>query len=145
MQRRPENDFGCRRKEKNMSDKRVWIYCRVAHPESDNHILKIQQEYLIRYAATNGYTIAGITAEYGSGLDFGRTGLSEVMEAAKYGKMDAVLVSKLDRIGRTIKKLIEFENELNERHVELLCSDGSNNTAFIQNIFSEALKPVFTR
>lgn len=128
-----------------MSNKRVWIYCRVAHPESDNHSLEIQQAYLIRYAAAYGYTVAGVTAEYGSGLDFGRDGLSEVMEATKYGKMDAVLVSNLDRIGRTMIKLIEFENKLNERHVELLCSDGSNNTAFIRNIFPEALKPVFAR
>ena len=63
-----------------MNDKRTWIYCRVAHP--DTWALAAQQRSLERYAERQGLTVVGTTAEHASGLNYSRRGLAEVSAAA---------------------------------------------------------------
>ena len=57
-------------------------------------------EFLRRWAAEKGYTVAGETAEVGSGIRAERPGLAEVAGAAKEKKMDAVVVKDLSRLMR---------------------------------------------
>ena len=77
---------------------KAYFYCRVAH--DDSFSLERQAEELRRYAEQAGYTIVGVAAEHGSGMTLDRPALQEVMEAVLAGKMDVVLISSLDRIGR---------------------------------------------
>ena len=59
-----------------MSNKRVWLYGRVADSSGEGWELKIQMDFLRRWAAENGFTVVGETAEAGSGIRAERPGLA---------------------------------------------------------------------
>jgi DNA invertase Pin-like site-specific DNA recombinase len=65
------------------------------------------------------FVVAGESEDIGSGLDYGRAGLAEVMKAAGDGKMDILLIKKIDRLGRDTAKLLEFLRDLDQLGVEL--------------------------
>ncbi|ODA43059.1 recombinase family protein [Desulfosporosinus sp. BG] len=101
---------------------RVWIYCRVAHP--DDMALKFQQEQMAEYARKQGWEVVGITAEQGSGLDFNRKGLKEVMEVVKAGRVDIVLAKSVCRIGRDMCRIMACVDEMDEYGVKLMTADN---------------------
>lgn len=80
-----------------------------------------QAEELRRYAEQAGYTIVGAAAEHGSGMALDRPALQEVMEAVLAGKVDVVLISSLDRIGRDWGMTKQYIALLTEHKVKLLC------------------------
>ena len=79
--------------------KRVWIYCRTAH--DDGITLSLQESVLKEFAERQGWAVAGVTAETGSGLEYNRKGLKEVVQAVKSKQTDIVLAKDISRIGRT--------------------------------------------
>ena len=98
---------------------KAYFYCRVAH--DDSFSLERQAEELRRYAEQAGYTIVGAAAEHGSGMTLDRPALQEVMEAVLAGKVDVVLISSLDRIGRDWGMTKQYIALLTEHKVKLLC------------------------
>jgi DNA invertase Pin-like site-specific DNA recombinase len=67
----------------------------------------------LRQAALRlGMRVALAVEEQGSGASNDRPGLLRVMEAARAGKVDAVLVWKLDRFGRSALDLLALLGEL---------------------------------
>lgn len=106
-----------------MEKKRAWLYCRVAHP--DLEALEFQKAHPTSYAKRHGFTIAGITAEHGSGLDFSRAGLRDMLVDAENGDADFVIVANLSRLGRDVPKADGFIHWLRERGVEVVCADGT--------------------
>ena len=102
--------------------KRAWIYCRTAQPDKD--ALEAQRECLTAYARGRGFTIAGVTAEHGSGLDISRAGIREVSDAAENGRMDIVLTRDVTRLGRVIPVVADYIDHLKACHVEVVCMDG---------------------
>ncbi len=106
-----------------MSSKRVWIYCRTAYPDTDS--LKVQERYMIDYAKRHGFTIAGITSEHGSGLDFSRKGLKVVSDAIETCKADAILVKNISRLGRDPEEVDVYLSWLKKHNAEMLCTDGT--------------------
>lgn len=62
---------------------------------------ELARDELRRAAAARGITLALEVEETGSGAKNDRPGLLRVLEAAKRGKVAAVLVWKLDRFGRS--------------------------------------------
>lgn len=101
------------------SQQRAWIYCRIDAPEDTHGALKGQKKELIDYAEQMGFEVVGESEDIRSGLDFNRAGLAEVMKAAGDGKMDVLLVKKLDRMGRDAAKTLEFLRGLDQLGVEL--------------------------
>lgn len=81
---------------------KVCICCRVAREEPDGQdfALKHQQERLEQFAREQGHTVVSTVAEYGSGNNAKRPGLCKVMEGARAGEFDAILVTSLDRLQR---------------------------------------------
>ena len=98
---------------------KAYFYCRVAH--DDSFSLERQAKELRRYAEQAGYTIVGAAAEHGSGMTLDRPALQEVMEAVLAGKVDVVLISSLDRIGRDWGMTKQYIDLLTEHKVKLLC------------------------
>ena len=98
---------------------KAYFYCRVAH--DDSFSLERQAEELRRYAEQAGYTIVGAAAEHGSGMTLDRPALQEVMEAVLAGKVDVVLISSLDRIGRDWGMTKQYIALLTEHKVKLHC------------------------
>lgn len=103
-------------------DNRAWIYCRVDCP--DDMALKFQQEQLVEYARKQGWEVVGITAEQGSGLDFNRKGLKEVMEAVEAERVDIVLAKSVCRIGRDTCRIMACVDEMDEHRVKLMTADN---------------------
>lgn len=93
------------------SSKGVWIYSRVANKQGENELEK-QKVELITFAKEKGYEIIGSSQDIGSGLDYGRKGLKEIIEAAESGNVDMVLVKSLSTIGRDLFKIHEVLNLL---------------------------------
>lgn len=101
------------------NQQRAWLYCRIDAPEDTHGTLKGQKKELMDYAEQMGFEIVGESKDLGNGLDFDRAGLSEVMKAAGEGKMDVLLVKKLDRLGRDTVKTSEFIRGLEQLGIEL--------------------------
>ncbi|MEA5024551.1 hypothetical protein SDC9_20772 [bioreactor metagenome] len=101
------------------SCKRAWIYCRIDAPEDTHGALKGQKKELIDYAEQMGFVVVGESEDIESGLEFGRLGLAEVMKVAGDGRMDVLLVKKLDRLGRDTVKLLELLRGLDQLGIEL--------------------------
>ncbi|TCU79439.1 resolvase-like protein [Tissierella praeacuta] len=91
-----------------MDNQSAWIYCRIDAPEDVHGALKGQYERLETYAAQMGFTIVGSSQDLGSGLNFDRPGLQAVLEAAKAGSFQILLVDSVCRIGRDMAKTISF-------------------------------------
>lgn len=98
---------------------RAWTYCRIDAPEDTHGALKGQKKELMDYAEQMGFEVVGSSEDIGSGLDFERVGLSEIMKAAGEGKMDVLLVKKLDRLGRDIVKTLEFIRGLEQLSIQI--------------------------
>lgn len=101
--------------------KRAWIYCRIDAPEDAHGSLKGQKKELFDYAQQLGMAVVGSSEDIGSGLNFNRSGLVEVLEAADAGKMDVLVIKNLSRLGRDTTKTIEFIKKLDERNIRI-CS-----------------------
>ena len=84
---------------------RIGLYARVStlngqHPE-------MQMDELREYAARRGWLIAGEYVDEGvSGSKESRPALNRLLADARQRKLDAVLVWKLDRFGRSLKHLV---------------------------------------
>lgn len=106
-----------------MNRKRAWIYCRTAYPDATS--LAIQEKNMIDYAKAQDFSIAGVTSEHGSGLDFSRDGIKAVSHAIEAGEVDVLLVKNLSRLGRDMEETDVFLHWLKKHHVNLICADGT--------------------
>jgi putative DNA-invertase from lambdoid prophage Rac len=87
----------------------VGLYARVS--TFDQHTIPLQIRALREYAARRGWTIAIQVKEVGSGA--GQRELREkLLEAARRRDIDAVLVWRLDRWGRSVADLVSTLQEL---------------------------------
>lgn len=99
--------------------KRAWTYCRIDAPEDQHGRLKGQKKELLDYAEQMGFEVVGESQDTGSGLNFDRNGLTEVMQAAVEGKMDVLLIVNLSRLGRDTGKTMDFIRGLEQLDIEL--------------------------
>jgi len=111
--------------------KRAWIYCRIDAPEDAHCSLKSQKKELFDYAEQMGMAIAGGSEDIGSGLNFDRSGLVYVLEAADSGKMDVLIIKNLSRLGRDTTKTIELIQKLDEQNIRI-CSPMEGEIQFAQ-------------
>jgi DNA invertase Pin-like site-specific DNA recombinase len=82
---------------------------------------EVQARELREYAERRGWTIVEEFSDSGvSGAKESRPALDEMMKAAKRRKFDAVLCWKLDRIGRSLKHLVNLLAELEAVGVALV-------------------------
>ena len=81
---------------------RVWLYGRLSNDDdAQMNSLENQMEILRAYAAENRYRIVGESWDDNvSGMRFDRKGLEQASQAAEAGKLDAVVVKDLSRLGR---------------------------------------------
>jgi DNA invertase Pin-like site-specific DNA recombinase len=99
--------------------KRAWTYCRIDAPEDQHGCLKGQRKELLDYAEQMGFEVVGESQDTGSGLNFDRNGLTEVMEAASEGKMDVLLVVNVSCLGRDTARTMDFIRGLDQLGIEL--------------------------
>ena len=92
------------------SPARVALYARVSTNDqtAENQILELRA-----YCAARGWTVAREYVDTGiSGSTTSRPALDDLMQAARRRQIDAVVVWKLDRLGRSLQHLIEAAERL---------------------------------
>lgn len=92
---------------------KVATYVRVSTVDqhSDN-----QLPDLLRYATNRGWTIKAQYADQGiSGSQERRPGLDQLLKDARARKFDTLLVWRIDRLGRSLRHLLNLLHELQDR------------------------------
>jgi DNA invertase Pin-like site-specific DNA recombinase len=89
--------------------KRAALYHRVSTVDQDP---TLASKELRAAAAARGYEVAMEVEETGSGARNNRPGLQRVMDSARKGLVQAVLVYKLDRFGRSVLDVLSNVKEL---------------------------------
>ena len=90
---------------------RAGLYARVS--THDQQTLSLQVEALRSYAAQRGWTVTAEVRDVGSGA-FERPKRERLLQAARRREIDAVLVWRLDRWGRSVADLVLTLKGLNE-------------------------------
>jgi DNA invertase Pin-like site-specific DNA recombinase len=97
--------------------KRAALYLRVStldqHPETQLYDLR-------QMAEQRGYQIVEEYVDRISGAKARRPGLDAMMQDARRGRFDVVLVWASDRIARSVKHFLEVLDELNRLNVEFI-------------------------
>lgn len=101
---------------------RVWLYYRLSRDEDDElNSLKNQRSIIESYALSNGHTIVGESFDDNvSGMHFDREGIEKIYEAVDAGKIDAIIVKDLSRLGRHRTQTALFIDYLRQKNIRVL-------------------------
>jgi len=96
---------------------RVAIYARVS---TDDQKPENQVDELKAYCSRMKYDIHHIYIDRCSGLQDSRPEFNEMLVDARLRRFDAVVVWKLDRIGRSLQHLLQILQELNNKKIDFI-------------------------
>lgn len=101
---------------------RVWLYYRLSNDDDPEQNSLLNQRNICRvFADTQGHRIVGESSDDNvSGMKFNRRGLDELTAVVDSGKIDAVIVKDLSRLGRHRTQTALFIDYLRERNVRVL-------------------------
>lgn len=110
---------------------RVWIYTRLSNDDDPNRdSLQNQTRICREFAAGRGDLVIGQSSDDNiSGMEFSRRGLEVLTAAVDAGKLDAVLVKDLSRLGRHRTQTALFIDYLRECGVRVLSVTEGLDTA----------------
>lgn len=100
---------------------RIAIYCRVS--ENDQNCER-QERDLLAYASRAGFEVVGMFKETASGSKDNRRERKKVLALAQDRRIDAVLVTKLTRWGRSTLDLIRTLQDLQSWGVSVIAQTG---------------------
>jgi len=103
-----------------MSTLPLALYCRVSTSQQS---VDSQLDRLRQYAQARGATAIEFVDEGVSGARRSRPALDRMMAAAVRREISAVVITKLDRIGRSLANLAALAEELEALNVALVCLD----------------------
>lgn len=96
---------------------KVAIYCRVSTDEQDNDI---QERMCTDYCARNGYTVVKVYKDIISGWKSQRPAFNSLLIDMRQYKFDAIMVTKLDRLGRSLQHLLSIIDEISVKGIHLV-------------------------
>ena len=101
---------------------RVWLYYRLSNDDDPEQNSLLNQRNICRvFSDTQGHRIVGESSDDNvSGMKFNRRGLDELTAVVDSGKIDAVVVKDLSRLGRHRTQTALFIDYLRERNVRVL-------------------------
>jgi len=98
-------------KESRKMKKSCILYCRVSTTIQRENLTR-QEERLVSFAISNGYTIFQILKDIGSGMNFKRRGLLKMLKVCQTEKIDFIIVEYKDRLARfgvdLIKEILSY-------------------------------------
>lgn len=95
--------------------KRVAFYVRTSSGRRnhvDENSLSVQLDRLTSYAKSQGWDVAKVYKD--EGLSSNRPALTRLMDDAKAGKFEVVLIYRYDRITRSVRDLIDLIEEFEQ-------------------------------
>jgi DNA invertase Pin-like site-specific DNA recombinase len=101
------------------------IYCRVSTEEQDAD----KQEYIIKdYCQRNNIEIYKVYKDVISGKTTSRPAFNQLLEDMRQREFGVIIVTKLDRIGRSLGHLISMFEEFNKRGIHFIAVTQSIDT-----------------
>lgn len=105
---------------------KIAIYCRVSTEEqnADN------QEYICKeYCKRNNFEIFKVYKDIISGSKDSRPEFNILLEDMRNSKFDCIMVTKLDRLGRSLQHLLSMFNEFNKRGIHFIATTQNIDTS----------------
>ena len=139
------------------SDKRVALYLRVS---TGGQTTANQRRELTAVAKRHGWNVVTIFSDNGSGADDrkNRPGLDAMLKAVARREVDMVAAWSVDRLGRSLKNLIEVLSDLHAKDVDLYLHQQGLDTStpsgramfqmmgvFAERIFRQSPEPSCTQ
>ena len=106
--------------------KRVAIYCRVSTDEQTNDPQRLE---LDEFCRRRGWENLKVFTDRISGAKWTRLGLDMLMREVRAGRLDVVVVVKLDRLGRSLPHLVQLVAEMDANRTALICSSQGIDTS----------------
>lgn len=105
----------------------IYGYIRVSTIHQDHDL---QKSKIMEFAEYRKMNIQRIFEDKASGKNIDRTGYIEMYDALRADpySINAIVVTKLDRLGRSLKDLIEFTHWLNQHDVGLIIIESNIDT-----------------
>ena len=105
----------------------VYGYARVS---TRSQSYEIQEEQIKAYCKLKDYTLSQLFADKESGATLDRPQYKNMMELLETNPMDisAIVVTKLDRIGRSIRDLLKFIDWCRDHNIEFIAFQSSIDT-----------------
>lgn len=114
-------------------------YARVSTTLQGTHgaSLEAQKQQIADYCRSRGWKVLRVYTDIASGTKNSRPGLDamETLLRKKRGGPHILVITKLDRLGRTVKGLIEFVEALKSRGVHLVAIGNSIDTSTSEGTF----------
>jgi len=105
---------------------KVAIYCRVSTEEQDAD----KQEFICKeYCTKNNFQVIETYKDVISGKTTSRPNFNKLPDDMRHFKFDCIMVTKLDRIGRSLQHLISLFNEFNSRGIHFIATTQSIDTS----------------
>ena len=109
---------------------KVWLYYRLSRDEDEElNSLNNQRKIIYNFAVSNGHVVVGESFDDNvSGMHFNREGIDKIYEVVEAGKIEAIIVKDLSRLGRHRTQTALFIDYLRERNVRVLSATENIDT-----------------
>jgi putative DNA-invertase from lambdoid prophage Rac len=84
---------------------------------------KVQEELCRKLVTARGWELIEVYTDRASGSAFNRPEFRRLMDDARRGKFQAVVVFSLDRWGRSLAELMNTTNDLRAMNIDFVCVD----------------------
>lgn len=109
---------------------KVWLYYRLSRDEDEElNSLNNQRKIIYNFAVSNGHEVVGESFDDNvSGMHFNREGIDKIYEVVEAGKIEAIIVKDLSRLGRHRTQTALFIDYLREHDVRVLSATENIDT-----------------
>ena len=105
---------------------KIAIYCRVSTDEQ--HADK-QEDICLEFCKRHGYEVFHVYKDIISGWSTSRPSFNKLLEDMRKYKFDCVMVTKLDRLGRSLQHLLSLIDEFNKKGIKFIASTQNIDTS----------------
>ncbi len=102
------------------------IYCRVSTQEQD---ATIQEKICREYCDRNGHEVFRVYQDVISGTKDSRPAFNELLNDMRHYRFNCVMVTKLDRIGRSLQHILSLFDEFNKLGVHFIATSQNIDTS----------------
>ena len=109
---------------------KVWPYYRLSRDEDEElNSLNNQRKIIYNFAVSNGHEVVGESFDDNvSSMHFNREGIDKIYEVVEAGKIEAIIVKDLSRLGRHRTQTALFIDYLREHDVRVLSATENIDT-----------------
>ena len=109
---------------------KVWLYYRLSRDEDEElNSLNNQRKIIYNFAVSNGHEVVGESFDDNvSGMHFNREGIDKIYEVVEAGKIEAIIVKDLSRLGRHRTQTALVIDYLREHDVRVLSATENIDT-----------------